>query len=101
MRVESPSTAPFSIHIANFHRLNAHTYNFFKSGTRFVIHSLRHVQKSFSGGSYGKESARNAGDLGLIPGLERSPEKGMATHSSVLARRIPWTEELGGLQSMG
>ena len=28
-------------------------------------------------------------------------EKGMATHSSVLAQRIPWTEEPGGLQSMG
>ena len=27
-------------------------------------------------------------------------EKGMATHSSILAWRIPWTEELGGLQSM-
>ena len=33
--------------------------------------------------------------------LERSPEKGMATHSSVLAWRIPRTEEPGGLQSMG
>ena len=29
------------------------------------------------------------------------PEKGMATHSSILAERIPWTEEPGGLQSMG
>ena len=28
-------------------------------------------------------------------------EKGMATHSSILAWRIPWTEELGGMQSMG
>ena len=28
-------------------------------------------------------------------------EKGMATHSRILARRIPWTEEPGGLQSMG
>ena len=28
-------------------------------------------------------------------------EKGMATHSSILAWRIPWREELGGLQSMG
>ena len=28
-------------------------------------------------------------------------EKGMATHSSILPRRIPWTEEAGGLQSMG
>ena len=34
-------------------------------------------------------------------GQEDSLEKGMATHSSVLARRIPWTEEPGGLESMG
>ena len=33
-------------------------------------------------------------------GWEDPPEKGMATHSSVLARRIPWTEEPGELQSM-
>ena len=36
-------------------------------------------------------------DVGLIPGLERSLEKGMATHSSILAWRIPWTKESGGL----
>ena len=36
-----------------------------------------------------------------IPGLGRSLEKEMATHSSVLAWEIPWTEEPGGLQSMG
>ena len=34
-------------------------------------------------------------------GLEDPPEKEMATHSSILAWRIPWTEELGRLQSMG
>ena len=34
-------------------------------------------------------------------GLEDALEKGMATHSSILACRIPWTEEPGGLQSMG
>ena len=34
-------------------------------------------------------------------GREDSLEKGMATHTSILARRIPWTEELGGLQSLG
>ena len=34
-------------------------------------------------------------------GWEDLPEKGMATHSSILAWRIPWTEEAGGLQSMG
>ena len=56
----------------------------------------------FPGGSESKESACNAGDLGLIPGLERSPgEKRMAAHSSIVAWRIPWTEEPGGLQSMG
>ena len=34
-------------------------------------------------------------------GQEGPLEKGMATHSSTLAQRIPWTEEPGGLQSMG
>ena len=51
--------------------------------------------------SDGKESACNAGDPGLIPGSERSSGEGMATHSSILAWRIPWTEETGGLQSTG
>ena len=40
-------------------------------------------------------------DLGSIPGSGRSPGGGMATHSSVLAWRVPGTEESGGLQSMG
>ena len=39
--------------------------------------------------SDGKESFCNAGDLGSIPGLERSPGSGIATHSSILAWRIP------------
>ena len=34
-------------------------------------------------------------------GQEDPLEKGLATHSSILARRIPWTEEPGGLQSLG
>ena len=55
----------------------------------------------FPGGSDDKESACNARDLGSIPGLGRSLEKGMATHSNILAWRTPWTEEPGGLQSMG
>ena len=83
----------------------------------------------FSCGSAGKESACNGGDLGLIPGLgfvraslvtqtvknlptmqvtwvqslgwEDPLEEGMATHSRSLAWRILWTEEPGGLQSMG
>ena len=46
-------------------------------------------------------NAGNIRDTGLIPGLGRSPGKGMATHSRILAWRIPWTEELGGLWSVG
>ena len=55
---------------------------------------------SLMAGSVGKESACNAGDLGSIPGLGRSLGKGMATHSSILAWRISWTEEPDGLQSV-
>ena len=46
-------------------------------------------------------NARNVRDEGSIPGREDPLEEGMATHSSILAWRIPWTEEPGGLQSMG
>ena len=55
----------------------------------------------FPGGSEVKASACNEGDLGSIPGLGRPLEKEMATHSSILAWKIPWREEPGGLQSMG
>ena len=41
------------------------------------------MPRSLSGGLDGKESACNAGDLGLIPGLGRYPEEGMASHSSI------------------
>ena len=54
----------------------------------------------FPGGSDSRKSAYNAGDLGLIPGEGRSLEKEMATHSSILVWRIPWTEEPGGLHSI-
>ena len=43
----------------------------------------------------------NAGELGSIPGSEWSPGGGNATHSRFLTWEIPWTEELGGLQSIG
>ena len=51
------------------------------------------------GSSEGKASAYSAGDLGLIP--EDLLEKEMATHSSILAWKIPWTEDPGRLQFMG
>ena len=49
------------------------------------------------------DDARDAGDAGSVPGPGRSPGAGwgLATHSSVLAWKIPQTEESGGLQSMG
>ena len=46
-------------------------------------------------------SAGDVRDVGSIPGPRRSLEKGMATHSSILAWRILWTEEPGGLRSIG
>ena len=55
----------------------------------------------FPGGSDYKESACNAGDLGLSLDWEDLLNEGMATQSSILAWRIPWTEEPGGLQSKG
>ena len=57
--------------------------------------------RGFPGGSDGKETACNAGDLGSIPGLGRPLEEEMATHSSILAWRIPWTKEPAELQFMG
>ena len=67
-----------------------------------VILTLRAGERmGFPSGSDGKESACNAGDHGLIPGSGSSPGEGRGSHSRILAWRIPWTEEPGGLQSMG
>ena len=55
----------------------------------------------FPGGSDGKASACNVRNLGSIPGSGNSLEKEMATHSIILAWRIPWMEEPGKLQSTG
>ena len=49
----------------------------------------------------GKDSICNARDTGSLPGQEDPLEKRMATYSSTLAWEIPWTEDPGGLQSMG
>ena len=48
-----------------------------------------------------KNPLANAGNAGSISGSGDPLEEGMATHSSILFWRIPWTEEPGGLQSMG
>ena len=49
------------------------------------------------GGSEGKASAYNEGDLGLIPGLGRSPGEGNGTHSRTVAWKTPWAEKPGRL----
>ena len=66
---------------------------------------IEHTQKidttqpytGLPGGSDGKETACNTGVLGWEDPLE----EGMATYSSILVWRIPWTVESGGLQSIG
>ena len=69
--------------------------------TVFSLKKIVIIYLGFPCGSDGKESTCNAGDLGSIPGGREDPlEKGMATHSSILAWRIPWTEGPGGLQSI-
>ena len=62
------------------------------------------TQTGLPGGASGKEPDCTAGDTrdsGSILGQEDPLEEGMATHSSILAWRIPWTEEPGRLQSIG
>ena len=55
---------------------------------------------AFSGGSNGKELAFNAGDAGSNPESGRYPGEGNGYHSSILAWRISWTEEHGGLHGV-
>ena len=55
----------------------------------------------FPGGSDGKESACNVGDPVRPLSQEDPLQKEMATHSSILGWKIPWTEEPDGLQSLG
>ena len=55
----------------------------------------------FPGGSDGKESACNVGDMGLIPGSGRSPGEGNGNPLQYSCLENPWTEEPDGLQSMG
>ena len=62
-----------------------------------VITAPNAAWQGFPGGSVAKNPPANAGDMGLITGSRRS----RATHSSILAWEIPWTEEPGGLESMG
>ena len=63
--------------------------------------SLKSITALSPSGSVVKNPPAKAGDTGLIPGSGNPLEREMATYSSILAWQIPWTEEPGGLQSMG
>ena len=71
------------------------------------LNTTRHQHGGLPWWLSGKESTCNAGDMGSIPGSGRSRgwedplEEETATHSPILAWQMPWTEEPGGLQSMG
>ena len=58
---------------------------------------IKQLTLGFPGGSDGRESAWNVGDPSSIPGLGSPLEKEMATYSSILAWKMPWTDESGGL----
>ena len=60
-----------------------------------------HSNQGFLSGSVVKNPSASARDTGSIPGSGRSLGVGIETHTNILAWRIPWTEEPGGLQSMG
>ena len=62
------------------------------------------LSMGFLGGAVVKNPSANAGDagdMGSIPGREYPLQEEMATLSSTLAAKFPWTEEPGRLQSMG
>ena len=68
--------------------------------SKLLIRDMQ-IKTASEGDSVNKESACNAEDLGSFQVQEDPLEKEMATHSGMLAWKIPWTEEPGGLQSIG
>ena len=65
-----------------------------------LYQEIQHFQ-GFPGSSESKKFACNTGDPGSIPRLGRFPGEGNGYPLSILAWTFPWTEEPGGLQSMG
>ena len=74
---------------------------FTKQRGRNGNHMNLHRRTGAPDGSAVKNPPANAGDVSSIHGSGRSLEKKMATHSSILAWEIPWTEEWSGLRSTG
>jgi len=82
----------FDYWVSHSHFLCLSLYTVFWIITSSLFSSL------LPGGSVVKNLPANAGDSGSIPELRRSPSGVKATHSSILAWEIPWTEEPGELQ---
>ena len=61
---------------------------------------IKSESRGFPSGAVVRNPPASAGDVGSIPRLGRFLEKEIATHSSVPACKVPWTEEPGGLQSI-
>ena len=82
-----PTKVKFYRHLTSLstHALAPYFHSFYKAVFMYI--------KSFPGGSHGKVSACNAGDLGSIPGSERSAEKEMATCSGTLCLENPMDRE--------
>ena len=77
------------------------SFRFLKERATELLHDNVHVVIIDRASQVSRTSACNAGDPSLISGSGRSPKEGTATHSSILAWRIPGTQEPGGLQSVG
>ena len=85
--------------VLEWHLWACHVSGVSPLGVQWVFHLDRYIHnlwtcvvyRGFPGGSGGEESPCSVGELGLIPGLGRSPGEEDGTHSSILAWGIPWT----------
>ena len=68
---------------------------------RSASKTKRNLRTALDSGSDCEESTCSTGNPGSIPASGRSLEEGIGTHSSILAKRIPCTEEPGGPQFLG
>ena len=85
------------INSCNYLFLVVRTFKIFSLSNFQVYNTVLNIVTMFPDGSDVKEYVCNAGDPDSIPGLGSTLEKEMTTHSSILAFRIPWREEPGGL----
>ena len=90
------------------HKLKEEICNFVPENFKEGLWTIQQIDTlyilSFPGCSVVKNlpaNAGDAGDSGSIPGSGRYPGGGNSNPASILARKIPWTEESGGLQSIG